>query len=157
MNNKENIAITALASTAVLLVSVLILFLAPSKSHADNSMDPFREVRYCGTPERDVNGVITRDPKVIAAFRELNACPSTGLRKGACPNWSVNHIKPRACGGCDAVYNLAWMPNLLKSSAIIGVDRYERIISGIDAPASNCTTPPIGGINYPFKHGILIY
>ena len=124
---------------------------------ADNSMDPMKEIRYCGPPDRDANGVITRNPAVISAFRKNNACPSTGLFTGSCPNWSINHIKPRACGGCDAVYNLAWMPNILKSTPVIGVDRYERIINGIDAPITNCKTPPIGGINYPVNHGSLIY
>jgi hypothetical protein len=138
------------------VVFTVVAHCAPT--YSDNTMDPLKEYRYCGEPTRDANGVITRDQKVIAAFRELNPCPSTGMTTGACPRWSLNHEKPRACGGCDAVYNLVWAPNIIKSSAGIGIDRYERQINGGVAPNTPaCTAVPLGGIKYPTSHGTLDY
>jgi hypothetical protein len=33
---------------------------------------------------------------------------STGKTRGACPGYRKDHIKPLACGGPDAVWNLQW-------------------------------------------------
>jgi hypothetical protein len=96
------------------------------------ALDPFTEVRYCGVPARAADGSIKRSAAVLAAFRRANPCPSTGKTTGACPRWAVDHAKPLACGGCDAVFNMLWMRNDAKALQ----DSYERK-----------TTPPVPGIS----------
>ncbi len=139
------------------LIFTTVSHCAPT--YPDNAMDPKKEYRYCGTPERNADGSIKRDQSIIAAFRNLYACPSTGLHTGACPGWSINHDKPRGCGGCDAVYNMSWHSNLVKTSSVIGIDRYERNINGGVVPGTEdtCSAPPLGGIGYPSRHGTLNY
>lgn len=51
-----------------------------------------------------------RNPRVRAQFMRNNPCPSTGRRRGACPGYHVDHIKPLACGGADATWNMQWLP-----------------------------------------------
>ena len=99
------------------------------------NINPLDEIRYCGPPKRDAKGTIIRRADVLAAFRKLHPCPSTGLTKGACPGWAMNHDRSLACGGCDAVWNLSWMPADIKSCAGPHcVDRYERYINQIADP-----------------------
>lgn len=86
------------------------------------------ELRYCGEPLRDIRGIIYRNYRVIAKFKEIHPCPETGKKSGACPGWAIDHVIPLACGGCDAVSNMQWLPNELKSAAKIGKDRFERKI-----------------------------
>jgi len=50
-----------------------------------------------------------RSPAVKAEFRRLNPCPSTGLTKGACPGYHVDHREALICGGKDEVSNLQWL------------------------------------------------
>lgn len=92
------------------------------------------EVRYCGPPARDALGHIIRRADVQRAFRKAHPCPSTGLTFGACPRWSMDHVWPLACGGCDAVFNIQWLPNSLKSGPQATSpgpkDRWEREIYG---------------------------
>ena len=96
------------------------------------SIDPdLLETRYGGAPKRDANGRIVRRAAVVAAYKKLYPCPSTGLYGvGACPGWSLNHDKPLACGGRDAVSNLSYMRNDVKKI----VDSYEREINALDPP-----------------------
>jgi hypothetical protein len=49
-----------------------------------------------------------RSAAVIAAFKRHNPCPSTGLRRGACPGYTVDHIIPLCAGGPDEEPNLQW-------------------------------------------------
>jgi len=42
------------------------------------------------------------------AFRRLHPCPATGLLKGACPGYVIDHVMPLACGGADAPGNMQW-------------------------------------------------
>lgn len=87
------------------------------------------ETRYCGTPERDANGEITRSTAVLNAFKRIHPCPSTGKTTGACPRWAMNHVIPRACGGCDSVNNIDWMATDIKTCKEDWCrDRYERKI-----------------------------
>lgn len=86
------------------------------------------ETRYCGTPKRTVSGAIVRRSDVLVAFQQIHPCPSTGSTTGSCPGWAKNHIIPLACGGCDSVTNLQWMPYALKSGTGMDVDRWERKI-----------------------------
>ena len=89
------------------------------------------ETRYGGAPKRDANGRIVRRSAVVTAYKKLYPCPSTGLYgAGACPGWSLNHDKPLACGGRDAVSNLSYMRNDVKKI----VDSYEREINALNPP-----------------------
>ena len=90
--------------------------------------DALQETRYCGTVTRDALGRITRRADVLAAFKNFHPCPTSGATHGACPGWDIDHVIPRACGGCDAVSNLQWLPDDLKSAPVVGKDRFERYI-----------------------------
>jgi hypothetical protein len=41
-------------------------------------------------------------------FKREQACPSTGKITGPCPSYVIDYIKPLACGGAEAPYNLQW-------------------------------------------------
>jgi hypothetical protein len=110
------------------------------------SLDPLVEYRYVGPPKRDANGKIIRSEEVKAAFMAVHPCPSTGLREGECPDWSMDHVVPLACGGADAVSNLQWLHKSVKSAAgaphFFPKDRIERKVYGADPPihdTENCT------------------
>lgn len=107
------------------------LALASVATIAQVGIDPYKEIRYCGPPKRDpVTHEILRDAKVISSYRKVHACPSTGKFTGACPDYALNHVKPLACGGCDAVWNLTWMRNDIKALQ----DRVERNIYALSPP-----------------------
>jgi hypothetical protein len=89
---------------------------------------PLEEQRYCGVPHRDADGTIHRNTSVIAAFKRQHPCPVNGKTTGACGGWAIDHVIPLACGGCDAVSNMQWLPNGIKSAPTIGKDRFERLI-----------------------------
>lgn len=74
-----------------------------------------QETRYCGIPQRNADGSIKRSSTVTKRFQQIHPCPSTGKTDGACPGWAMNHVIPLACGGCDEVSNLDWMPDEIKS------------------------------------------
>jgi hypothetical protein len=57
---------------------------------------------------RNPDGGILRSPKVLSEFQKLNPCPSTGFKKGACPGFVKDHIRPLCSGGHDEVTNLKW-------------------------------------------------
>ena len=108
----------------IFLLMILLMILAlPALAN------PLLETRYCGEPKRDVNGNIMRRADVLAAFQKIHPCPSTGLKTGACPSWQKNHTVPLACGGCDSVSNLSWVPEAIKTCrAWYCLDRHERKI-----------------------------
>lgn len=88
---------------------------------------PLEETRYCGAePKRTADGSILRRADVLRAFRDLYPCPATGEKRGACPDWAIDHVIPLAVGGCDSVSNLQWLPNHLKSCSGTCKDRWER-------------------------------
>lgn len=102
--------------------------------------DPLREIRNCGEPKRNTTGAITRRADVLAAFQRAHPCPSTGLPIGSCPRWNKDHVLPLANGGCDAVWNLQWLPLEIKSAAgAFPKDRWERKINA--SPAQVVTLP----------------
>lgn len=108
-----------------LLLIVLALLAPLAWAHPD----PLSEVRYCGTPKRNAKGEIVRRADVVRAFRKLYPCPSTGKTTGACPTHAVDHVVPLACGGCDSVSNLQWLPNEIKSGrGTLPKDRWERAV-----------------------------
>lgn len=90
---------------------------------------PLDETRVCGEPLRNTAGQIVRRSDVLTAFKRLHPCPATGLSKGACSGWAIDHVLPLACGGCDEVGNLQWLPNKLKTCAGDCKDRWERKIN----------------------------
>lgn len=91
-------------------------------------LSPLTEYRYCGEPKRRADGTIIRRQDVLTAFKRAYPCPATGNVTGGCPGWAIDHVIPLVCGGCDAVVNLQWLPNELKSKAVVGKDRFERWI-----------------------------
>jgi hypothetical protein len=98
---------------------------------ASPAIDPLKEYRQCGAPARLANGEIRRRADVLAAYKRLHPCPVTGLATGACPGFAINHVIPLAKGGCDAVSNLQWVPNSIKSCAGRHcIDRWERLYYG---------------------------
>lgn len=97
--------------------------------------NPLVESRYCGAPKRNAAGELVRRADVLTAFQRIHPCPSTGLRSGACPGWQKNHNLALACGGCDAVSNLSWLPTSIKTCAGWQcVDRHERKIGASTPP-----------------------
>lgn len=74
---------------------------------------PLVETRQCGEPPRTAAGDIKRRGDVLRAFEAAHPCPVTGqpgVKPGTCPGWYRDHVIPLACGGCDAVSNLQWLP-----------------------------------------------
>lgn len=111
--------------TLTWILAALLAALAVGSALAQTA-DP----RYCGPPARDVNGIIIRSSHVLSEFKHLHPCPVTGQPHGACPGWSIDHVLPLADGGCDAIGNLQWLPNSIKSCADPHCkDRWERKIN----------------------------
>jgi 5-methylcytosine-specific restriction endonuclease McrA len=104
----------------VILLFVLVLFSRPLLADS----------RYCREePLRDKNGRIERSVTVLNEFKRTHPCPSTKLKFGICPGWAIDHVIPLACGGCDEIHNLQWLPNEIKSCAgSFCKDRWERKI-----------------------------
>lgn len=90
--------------------------------------EPVTDPRCCVRDiPRDKDGKILRSKQVIKDFQKLYPCPSTGKTYGACPGWARDHVVPLAVGGVDAVYNLQWLPNTIKScSGETCKDRWEQ-------------------------------
>jgi len=51
---------------------------------------------------------IVRSASARRAFRRMYPCPSTGLVKGRCPGFVIDHVTPLACGGADSPDNMQW-------------------------------------------------
>lgn len=119
----------AVAKLNLLLLAVLVACARPvlAQPTSPHPIAALEEQRYCGPPRRNAAGDIARRADVLAAFRKAHPCPATGLATGACSGWAIDHVIPLACGGCDAVANLQWLPNRLKSTST-GKDRFERLI-----------------------------
>lgn len=86
--------------------------------------------RYCTIePVRTEQGKIKRSTTELNNFKKEHPCPSTGKTFGSCPGWSIDHVIPLACGGCDKVENMQWLPVQIKSVAgKYQKDRWERKI-----------------------------
>ncbi len=52
---------------------------------------------------------IPRDRGEVRAFRAEHPCPATGLARGACPGWHVDHIVALCSGGPDKKENMQWI------------------------------------------------
>lgn len=49
-----------------------------------------------------------RDRAARAEFVRLQPCPVTGERRGPCPGYVVDHVKPLCAGGPDHPANMQW-------------------------------------------------
>lgn len=117
------------------VVMVLVSTTSAAQVAPGLALDPLADYRYCGVPKRDATGAIVRSSKVLGAYRRLHVCPATGLSTGACPGWALDHVWPLDKGGCDAAFNLQWMPvdtperrgikSCARSSGVLCKDRYE--------------------------------
>lgn len=107
-----------------ILLVALCLFGAGYAFGQTPSVKLEHDFRVCGEPARDRDGDILRNDAVKSKFQRLHPCPSTGLRAGACPGWSKDHVIPLVCGGCDSVENMQWLKNTIKSCA--GTDCKDR-------------------------------
>lgn len=56
-----------------------------------------------------VDAKTVRSAAERAAFVRANPCPATGLRRGKCPGWEVDHIIALCAGGADARENMQWL------------------------------------------------
>lgn len=54
---------------------------------------------------------VQRSAGEVLAFKRHNPCPSTGLRRGACPGHAVDHVRPLCAGGEDKPRNMQWISN----------------------------------------------
>lgn len=104
---------------------LLALFVLPAIAFAAT------DARICGTePVRNADGRIHRSKAVLRAYQKIHPCPSTGRTTGKCPGWSLDHVLPLACGGCDSIENLQWLKNSIKSCPGTWCkDRWERAIN----------------------------
>lgn len=114
----------ARAAYIALFALVVLLFMWSSFA------GPLDEERYCvASPARDSDGTISRSGSVLHAFRKAHPCPATGIPYGSCPGWNIDHVIPLACGGCDAVSNLQWLPVQIKRCSDDACkDRWERTV-----------------------------
>ena len=69
---------------------------------------------------------IKRSQSAKVEFKYEHPCPATGARKGPCKGFVIDHIKPLACGGADAPFNMQWQ-SIAEGKA---KDRIERIGCG---------------------------
>ena len=84
------------------LLYYLLLLSAPAFA------GPLDDSRFCGSPKRLANGEIMRRADVLRAFEKAYPCPAPVGTK--CPGWYRDHVIPLACGGCDSLDNIQWMP-----------------------------------------------
>lgn len=71
----------------------------------------------------------------VLSFKRAAPCPSTGLKRGACPGYEVVHMIPLCLGGQDKRENMAWLSvedNKIKTSIDVRHCREYRKIR--DAP-----------------------
>lgn len=113
---------------AILLAgAILFVFSCVGESYAAT------DSRICTTQEtvvRDKNGKIKRSMSLLRDYQSIHPCPSTGKTTDSCPGWALDHVIPLACGGCDSIENLQWLPNEIKSAAgKYPKDRWERKIN----------------------------
>lgn len=62
---------------------------------------------YC-IPPRDRHGHIARSGAAKLEFRKHHPCPATGLTRGACPGYVIDHIVPLKRCGPDTPANMQW-------------------------------------------------
>ncbi len=67
-----------------------------------------RNSDYCITCERDSHGHIKRSLEAKHEFKNQHPCPSTGLSKGRCEGYIIDHVIPLKRGGADSPSNMQW-------------------------------------------------
>ena len=138
----DTVAMLAVVLAGTLVMWSCVAMAAPVLTASGATLDDRIDYRYGALVQRNLDGTIYRDPRVVSAFRKIHPCPSTMKTTGACPGWSVNHPISLACGGVDAVYNMQWLPNDIKSCAGAHcIDRFERKIYALTPPipdTANC-------------------
>lgn len=103
------------------------------------ALNPLVDYRATGQVHRNPNGSTQRSQQVLVAFRKAYLCPSTKQSTGACPGWAIDHVIPLACGGVDAVYNLQWLPDQIKSGrGKYSKDHFERVVYGGQGMSKGC-------------------
>ena len=116
----------------------LILSLASLTAIAQTP-DPLVDIRYQGVVIRNDTGATFRSTAVINAFKKQWACPVTGAHIGSCKGWAIDHVVPLDCGGVDAVWNMQWLPDQIKSAAgEFSKDHFERRIYGGNKLSKGC-------------------
>lgn len=102
-------------------------------------LNPLVDYRLGSVVIRKDSGVTLRSAQVTTAFKKQWACPATNSHVGACPGWAIDHIIPLACGGKDAVWNMQWLPNEIKSArGEFSKDHFERKIYGGNNMSKGC-------------------
>lgn len=86
------------------------------------------DLRFCGLPERDQNGDIVRSSTVLREFERQWPKPQDGRK------WYRDHAIPLACGGCDSVENLQWLPE----AAWRDKSKWERRVYGGRGMSEGC-------------------
>jgi hypothetical protein len=55
-----------------------------------------------------VEAKTSRSAKAKSEFKVMFPCPSTGLSKGSCPGYIIDHVEPLCAGGLDGLVNMQW-------------------------------------------------
>jgi hypothetical protein len=110
----------------ILALLASLLFAQPALADVGRT----EEIRCCVPVERDRYNQIKRSESVKRAFRKRWPCPVAPEDLNApCHGWSIDHIIPLVCGGKDALSNMQWLPNEIKSAAgVFAKDRFEQKI-----------------------------
>ena len=118
------------------LALILSIAIFPAFSQ---ELNPLIDYRYAGSVIREDTGSTLRSAQVIAAFKRQWACPVTGAHIGSCKGWAIDHIIPLDCGGLDAVFNMQWLPDQIKSAkGEFSKDHFERRIYGGNNLSKGC-------------------
>lgn len=86
------------------------------------------ETRLCGMPLRTVSGEIARRSDVLREFEKIHPRPQDGRR------WYKDHVIPLACGGCDSIHNLQWLPEAQWREK----SKWERVVYGGRKTSAAC-------------------
>lgn len=107
----------------MLKIILAVLLMASSAAYA--GLDPYTDYRYCGEPKRNKDNTIKRSNAVREAFERIYPLPPGNKRS----EWQLDHVLPLSEGGCDAVFNMQWLPISIKTCSDDKCkDRFERII-----------------------------
>lgn len=78
-------------------------------------------------------------------FQRMTPCPSTGLQRGKCPGYVIDHIDPLCHCGADAPANMQWQTDADAKEK----DKWERKLCRANiSPAPGdapCLIGPLGG------------
>ena len=123
----------------ILFVVLVIWCVVVIRTAKAQTLDPLKDYRYTGVVTRAADGTTLRSTKAINAFKKAWACPSTKLHTGACAGWAIDHIVPLDCGGIDAVWNMQWLPDQIKSAqGAFTKDHFERRVYGGNHLSAGC-------------------